>query len=215
LLTILGPSGSGKTTLLRIVAGFENPDSGAVVLKGQDITYATPASRNIGMVFQNYALFPHMTVAENMGFSLKMRGVPKADIRVQVQRASETLGLGPYLARHPRQLSGGQRQRVAMGRSIVRNPKVFLFDEPLSNLDAKLRVQMRTELKELHQRIGGTSIYGGTGSYVGTILGALILSVLNSMLTFLNVGQAVQQIVYGTIVLFLAWGYAQLTGVHR
>ncbi|MHA1572109.1 MAG: ABC transporter ATP-binding protein [Alphaproteobacteria bacterium] len=156
---LVGPSGCGKSTLLRLIAGLEELTGGDILIGDRIVNDVPPKERDIAMVFQNYALYPHMTVAENMGFSLKMRGVPKPDIQVQVQRASDTLGLGPYLQRRPRQLSGGQRQRVAMGRAIVRDPQVFLFDEPLSNLDAKLRVQMRTEIKDLHRRLDTTIVY--------------------------------------------------------
>ncbi len=156
---LVGPSGCGKSTLLRLIAGLEELSDGDIMIGDRTVNHMPPKERDIAMVFQNYALYPHMTVAENMGFSLKMRGTPKSEIEAHVRRASEILGLEPYLERRPRQLSGGQRQRVAMGRAIVRDPQVFLFDEPLSNLDAKLRVQMRTEIKDLHQRLKTTSIY--------------------------------------------------------
>ncbi len=156
---LVGPSGCGKSTLLRLIAGLEELSGGDILIGDRIVNDVPPKERDIAMVFQNYALYPHMTVADNMGFSLKMRGASKADIQAQVQRASEILGLGPYLQRRPRQLSGGQRQRVAMGRAIVRDPQVFLFDEPLSNLDAKLRVQMRSEIKDLHQRLDTTIVY--------------------------------------------------------
>jgi multiple sugar transport system ATP-binding protein len=158
-VVLVGPSGCGKSTLLRMVAGLENITSGEIRIGDRVVNNLPPKERDIAMVFQNYALYPHMTVAANMGFSLKLRGAPRTEIEARVKRASEILGLGPYLDRFPRQLSGGQRQRVAMGRAIVRDPQVFLFDEPLSNLDAKLRVQMRTEIKELHQRLKTTTIY--------------------------------------------------------
>jgi multiple sugar transport system ATP-binding protein len=158
-LVLVGPSGCGKSTLLRMIAGLEEVSGGDIVIGGRDVTDLPPKSRDIAMVFQNYALYPHMTVRENMAFSLKLHGVGKADIAKQVAEAASILDLTPYLERYPRQLSGGQRQRVAMGRAIVRNPQVFLFDEPLSNLDAKLRVQMRVEIKALHQRLKATSIY--------------------------------------------------------
>ena len=156
---LVGPSGCGKSTLLRMVAGLEDITSGDVAIDGQVITHVPPKDRDIAMVFQNYALYPHFTVEKNMGFSLKLAGVPKEKIKEQVAAAAKSLGLTDYLHRYPKELSGGQRQRVATGRAIVRNPKVFLFDEPLSNLDAKLRVQMRSEIRDLQQRLGVTSIY--------------------------------------------------------
>jgi multiple sugar transport system ATP-binding protein len=158
-VVLVGPSGCGKSTLLRMIAGLESITAGEISISDLVVNRIPPKERDIAMVFQNYALYPHMTVADNMGFSLKLRRTDKAVIAERVGRAAEILGLIPYLERYPRQLSGGQRQRVAMGRAIVRDPKVFLFDEPLSNLDAKLRVQMRTEIKELHQRLGTTTIY--------------------------------------------------------
>jgi multiple sugar transport system ATP-binding protein len=156
---LVGPSGCGKSTLLRMIAGLEQITGGAISIGERVVNNLPPKERDIAMVFQNYALYPHMTVAQNMAFSLKLRRAPKAEIDASVNRAAEILGLLPLLQRFPRQLSGGQRQRVAMGRAIVRNPQVFLFDEPLSNLDAKLRVAMRTEIKELHQRLKTTTIY--------------------------------------------------------
>ena len=159
LLVIVGASGCGKSTLLRLVAGLETPSSGRVVLGGRDVTGLDPSERDIAMVFQNYALYPHMTVFENMAYSLKVRGLKRADIRRRVDDAASLLGLNELLERKPRQLSGGQRQRVAMGRAIVREPKLFLFDEPLSNLDAKLRTQMRAEIRRLQRRLGITSLY--------------------------------------------------------
>src|SRR5215203_6541640 len=156
---LVGPSGCGKSTLLRMVAGLENITGGEIRIGSRVVNDVPPKERDIAMVFQNYALYPHMTVADNMAFSLKLRKAPKSEIESKVQRAGEILGLLPLLERYPRQLSGGQRQRVAMGRAIVRDPQVFLFDEPLSNLDAKLRVAMRSEIKELHQRLKTTSIY--------------------------------------------------------
>ena len=150
---LVGPSGCGKSTLLRMIAGLEHISSGAVSIGTQRVNDLQPKQRDIAMVFQNYALYPHMTVRQNMAFSLMLAKLSEADIESKVARAAGILGLGDLLQRYPRQLSGGQRQRVAMGRAIVRDPQVFLFDEPLSNLDAKLRVAMRTEIKELHQRL--------------------------------------------------------------
>lgn len=158
-VVLVGPSGCGKSTLLRMIAGLENISGGEIRIGDRVVNNLPPKERDVAMVFQNYALYPHMTVAANMAFSMKLRGAPKSEIETRVKRAAEILGLEPYLERFPRQLSGGQRQRVAMGRAIVRDPQVFLFDEPLSNLDAKLRVQMRTEIKELHQRLKTTTIY--------------------------------------------------------
>jgi multiple sugar transport system ATP-binding protein len=158
-VVLVGPSGCGKSTLLRMIAGLEEISNGEIAIGGRVVNNVPPKDRDIAMVFQNYALYPHMTVFDNMAFSLKLAKAPKDEIKKRVDRAAEILGLQEFLARYPRQLSGGQRQRVAMGRAIVRDPQVFLFDEPLSNLDAKLRVQMRTEIKELHQRLKTTSIY--------------------------------------------------------
>src|SRR5476651_994243 len=158
-VVLVGPSGCGKSTLLRMIAGLENITSGEISIGGRVVNALPPKERDVAMVFQNYALYPHMTVAENMAFSMKLRGARQGEIQNRVNRAAEILGLLQLLGRYPRQLSGGQRQRVAMGRAIVRDPQVFLFDEPLSNLDAKLRVQMRTEIKELHQRLETTTIY--------------------------------------------------------
>ena len=156
---LVGPSGCGKSTLLRMIAGLEQISDGEVRIGEQRVNDLPPKQRDIAMVFQNYALYPHMTVRDNMAFSLMLAKLDAATIESKVARAAEILGLGELLQRYPRQLSGGQRQRVAMGRAIVRDPQVFLFDEPLSNLDAKLRVAMRTEIKELHQRLKTTSIY--------------------------------------------------------
>src|SRR5882757_1607238 len=158
-VVLVGPSGCGKSTLLRMIAGLENITSGEIHIGDRLVNDLPPKERDVAMVFQNYALYPHMTVAANMAFSLKLRGAAQTEIDARVNRAADILGLGPYLQRFPRQLSGGQRQRVAMGRAIVRDPQVFLFDEPLSNLDAKLRVAMRAEIKELHQRLTTTTIY--------------------------------------------------------
>ncbi len=156
---LVGPSGCGKSTLLRMIAGLESITGGSIRIGGREVNDLPPKARDIAMVFQSYALYPHMTVAQNMGFSLKLARRPKVEIDAAVQKAADILDLGSLLDRTPKQLSGGQRQRVAMGRAIVRNPAVFLFDEPLSNLDAKLRVQMRAEIKELHQRLGTTIVY--------------------------------------------------------
>src|SRR6266403_4412273 len=158
-IVIVGPSGCGKSTLLRMVAGLERITGGQVAIGERVVNELEPKDRDIAMVFQNYALYPHMSVYENMAYGLKIRGLSKDDIERRVQKAAKTLELGTFLKRRPRQLSGGQRQRVAMGRAIVREPAVFLFDEPLSNLDAKLRVQMRFEIKQLHSSIRTTSLY--------------------------------------------------------
>ena len=156
---LVGPSGCGKSTLLRMVAGLEGVTAGTIRIGERVVNGLAPGERDIAMVFQSYALYPHKTVRANMGFALKLRGTDRAEIGERVDRAAEILGLTPYLDRYPRQLSGGQRQRVAMGRAIVRDPQVFLFDEPLSNLDAKLRVQMRSEIRELQQRLSTTTVY--------------------------------------------------------
>lgn len=158
-VVLVGPSGCGKSTLLRMIAGLEDISGGDILIDGRVVNDVPPRERDIAMVFQNYALYPHMTVRQNMAFSLRLSRAPRAEVDEKVGRASGILGLDALLDRKPAQLSGGQRQRVAMGRAIVRDPKVFLFDEPLSNLDAKLRVQMRTEIKALHQRLGTTTIY--------------------------------------------------------
>jgi len=158
-VVLVGPSGCGKTTTLRMVAGLESITSGRILIDDTVVNDLAPMDRDIAMVFQNYALYPHMSVYDNMAFGLKMRKFERPEIQKRVQEAAEILGIQDYLKRKPRQLSGGQRQRVALGRAIVRHPRVFLFDEPLSNLDAKLRVQMRVELKKLHERLGTTAIY--------------------------------------------------------
>lgn len=158
-VTLVGPSGCGKSTLLRMIAGLEDISGGEVSVGERVVNDVPPKERDIAMVFQNYALYPHMTVHQNMAYSLKLRKVPASEIATRVKEAAAILGLEKYLDRFPRQLSGGQRQRVAMGRAIVRDPQVFLFDEPLSNLDAKLRVAMRAEIKELHQRLKTTTVY--------------------------------------------------------
>ncbi len=158
-IVILGPSGCGKSTLLRMVAGLEPITSGQIAIGGRVVNKLEPKDRDIAMVFQNYALYPHMSVYDNMAYGLRIRGMDKGEIDKRVQSAAQILELAKFLARRPRELSGGQRQRVAMGRAIVREPKAFLFDEPLSNLDAKLRVQMRAELQSLHRRLGTTSLF--------------------------------------------------------
>ena len=156
---LVGPSGCGKSTLLRLIAGLEEADGGSIRFGDREVTRLPPRDRDIAMVFQSYALYPHLTVRDNLAFGLELRKTPKAEIEKRITEASEMLGLDPLLARFPRQLSGGQRQRVAMGRAIVRRAQVFLFDEPLSNLDAALRAQVRVDIKKLHDRIGATSVY--------------------------------------------------------
>jgi multiple sugar transport system ATP-binding protein len=158
-LALVGPSGCGKSTLLRMIAGLEEITDGDILIGGEVVNAMTPRERNIAMVFQSYALYPHMTVRQNMGFNLKLSGLPRDAIEVKVAEAARMLDLSDLLDRKPSQLSGGQRQRVAMGRAVVRDPAVFLFDEPLSNLDAKLRVQMRSEIKALHQKVATTAVY--------------------------------------------------------
>jgi multiple sugar transport system ATP-binding protein len=158
-MVLVGPSGCGKSTTLRMVAGLEDPSAGQIFIDGVDVTDCPPAKRGVAMVFQGYALYPHMTVAGNMGFGLRMAGLAPADVQERVLRAARALQIEPLLQRRPRELSGGQRQRVAIGRAIVREPKVFLFDEPLSNLDAALRTQTRAELAQLHRRLGATIVY--------------------------------------------------------
>src|SRR5690606_4726559 len=159
LIVFVGPSGCGKSTLLRLIAGLEEPTSGSIHISGRDVTRMHPSRRGVAMVFQSYALYPHMTVEENMSFGLRMQGMRKDEIRTRVERAAAILQIENLLDRRPRALSGGQRQRVAIGRAIVREPDVFLFDEPLSNLDAALRGQMRVEIANLHARLGTTMIY--------------------------------------------------------
>ena len=156
---LVGPSGCGKSTLLRTIAGLEEASSGKIEIGGQDVTWARPRDRNIAMVFQNYALYPYLTVKDNVAFGLRSRKVPEAEVEKRVSRAAEMLGIGHLLARFPRELSGGQRQRVAIGRAIVRDAILYLFDEPLSNLDAQLRDDMRVEIKRLHQELGRTMVY--------------------------------------------------------
>jgi multiple sugar transport system ATP-binding protein len=158
-VVLVGPSGCGKSTLLRLIAGLEDISGGQIMIGDRDVTYLHPKDRDIALVFQSYALYPHMTVADNIGFPLHMQNVPKAEREKKVAATAQILDLSQFLERYPRQLSGGQRQRVAMGRAIVRDPQVFLFDEPLSNLDAKLRVQMRAEIRQLHKKLGVTIVY--------------------------------------------------------
>ncbi|MEM1288131.1 MAG: sn-glycerol-3-phosphate ABC transporter ATP-binding protein UgpC [Pseudomonadota bacterium] len=158
-IVLVGPSGCGKTTTLRMIAGLELPTSGFISVNGQDVTFSRPGERDCAMVFQNYALYPHMSVRDNIAYAMKVHGTDKAVIEERVGEATKLLGLEPYLDRKPKNLSGGQRQRVAIGRALVRHPEVFLFDEPLSNLDAKLRVDMRTEIKLLQRRLGTTAVY--------------------------------------------------------
>jgi multiple sugar transport system ATP-binding protein len=159
LLVLVGPSGSGKSTVLRMIAGLESVTSGRILIDGVDVTALPPQERDLAMVFQSYALYPHMTVRDNLAFGLSVRGTPSLDIETRINAAAESLGISRLLMRKPAQLSGGQRQRVALGRAIVREPRAFLFDEPLSNLDASLRVETRTELARLHQRLGATMVY--------------------------------------------------------
>ena len=158
-LVLVGPSGCGKSTLLRMIAGLEQPTSGEIYIGNNNITHRSPKDRNIAMVFQNYALYPHMSVFDNLAFALKLKKTPKMEVKERVHEAARILDIKEFLKRKPKELSGGQRQRVALGRAIVRDPQVFLFDEPLSNLDAKLRVQMRAEVKKLHRQLGTTMIY--------------------------------------------------------
>ena len=158
-IVLVGPSGCGKSTTLRMIAGLEDISDGDIMIGGDVVNDVPPKDRDIAMVFQNYALYPHMTVAENMSFGLRLKHYPKAEIKARVTEAARLLDITDLIDRKPKQLSGGQRQRVAMGRAIVRNPKVFLFDEPLSNLDAKLRVQMRIEIKKVHQKVRTTTVY--------------------------------------------------------
>jgi len=178
-VVFLGPSGCGKTTTLRMIAGLEEISSGRITLDGRVLNDVLPGERDIAMVFQNYALYPHMTIFKNMAFGLKMRKVPKSEIAIRVRRAADILGIHHLLDRYPRQLSGGQRQRVAVGRAIVRDPRVFLFDEPLSNLDAKLRVQTRVELLKLHRQLAATSVYVTHDQVEAMTMGDRIVIMLN------------------------------------
>jgi multiple sugar transport system ATP-binding protein len=190
-VVLVGPSGCGKSTILRTVAGLETPTSGSVFIGERDVTDVPSRDRDIAMVFQNYALYPHMTVFENMAFGLQMRKVPKADIELRVREAADFLGLMDLLKRKPKELSGGQRQRVALGRALVRKPQVFLFDEPLSNLDAKLRTHTRTELARLHKQLGATMVYVTHDQVEAMTLGQRIVvlkdGVIQQMDTPLNV----------------------------
>src|SRR3954471_1270982 len=175
---LVGPSGCGKSTLLRLLAGLEQADSGTIRFGDRDVTRLEPRERDIAMVFQSYALYPHLTVRENLAFGLKLRGTPQKEIDARIAEVAPQLGLGEYLDRLPRALSGGQRQRVAMGRAIVRRPSLFLFDEPLSNLDAALRAQVRVDIRKLHDRLGATSVYV-THDQVEAMTLADVLFVLN------------------------------------
>ncbi|MFG1204127.1 ATP-binding cassette domain-containing protein [Xanthobacter aminoxidans] len=178
MVVVVGASGCGKSTLLRLVAGLEQPSSGRIMLDGEDITSRDPAARDIAMVFQHYALYPHMTVFDNMAYGLKVRRLPRAEIAARVEEAAQMLHISPLLGRKPRELSGGQRQRVAIGRAVVRKPRLFLFDEPLSSLDARLRTSMRAEIKRLQRRLGVTSLYVTHDQHEAMSLGDRIL-VLN------------------------------------
>ncbi|MBA3843258.1 MAG: sn-glycerol-3-phosphate ABC transporter ATP-binding protein UgpC, partial [Actinobacteria bacterium] len=173
-MVLVGPSGCGKTTLLRSIGGLETISAGRIMIDGRDVTGASPSDRDLAMVFQNYALYPHMTVRQNLGYALRVRKTPKKEINRRVEEAAKLLGLDQLLDRRPGALSGGQMQRVAMGRAIVREPKAFLMDEPLSNLDAKLRVSMRTSLQQLHQRIGTTTVYVTHDQVEAMVLGARV-----------------------------------------
>jgi multiple sugar transport system ATP-binding protein len=188
LIVFVGPSGCGKTTALRMIAGLEEITSGVVRVGGRAVNDLPPKNRDMAMVFQNYALYPHMNVAENMGFGLKMRGVPKEEIRRRVDSAARVLGLSEVLRKRPRHLSGGQRQRVAMGRAIVREPEAFLMDEPLSNLDAKLRVQMRAEIARIQRDLGVTTVYVTHDQSEAMTLGDRVPSVLELRVATETVG---------------------------
>jgi len=172
---LVGPSGCGKTTLLRLIAGLETANAGRIVIGDRDVTRARPRDRDIAMVFQSYALYPHMSVRRNMSFALELKGLPQSEIASRIDKASQILGIGGLLDRQPKQLSGGQRQRVALGRAIVREPSVFLFDEPLSNLDAKLRTAMRSELIKLHNRLGTTIVYVTHDQVEAMTMGQLVV----------------------------------------
>ncbi|MEM6451041.1 MAG: sn-glycerol-3-phosphate ABC transporter ATP-binding protein UgpC [Cyanobacteria bacterium P01_D01_bin.105] len=192
-LVLVGPSGCGKTTSLRMLAGLEDISSGSIYIDGQRVNNVTPKDRDIAMVFQSYALYPHMTVANNMGFSLELKGVKKKEIRQRVEEAARQLGIEQLLDRKPKQLSGGQRQRVALGRAIVRSPAVFLMDEPLSNLDAKLRVQARAELSALHQKVGTTFVYVTHDQAEAMTMGTRIAVMSQGVLQQIDTPQAVYE----------------------
>jgi multiple sugar transport system ATP-binding protein len=192
-LVLVGPSGCGKTTALRILAGLEDVDSGRVYIGGKDVTDLPPKERNIAMVFQNYALYPHLTVARNMGFALEIAHVPKAEIRQRVEEAARTLDLTEFLSRKPNALSGGQRQRVAMGRAIVRNPLAFLMDEPLSNLDAKLRVQTRSQIAELQHRLAVTTLYVTHDQVEAMTMGDRVAVLRDGVLQQIDVPKAIYE----------------------
>lgn len=179
-VVFVGPSGCGKSTLLRLIAGLEDATQGHIYIDGEEVTHTAPAERGIAMVFQSYALYPHMTVEENMSFGLRMNGVDKAERKQRVDAAADILQLTPYLNRKPKELSGGQRQRVAIGRAIVRNPKIFLFDEPLSNLDAELRVEMRLQIAKLHKQLGDASMIYVTHDQVEAMTMADRIAILNA-----------------------------------
>jgi sn-glycerol 3-phosphate transport system ATP-binding protein len=200
MLVIVGASGCGKSTLLRLVAGLETPTAGRIVIGGRDVTALDPSERDIAMVFQNYALYPHMSVFDNMAYGLRIRGLSRGEIARKVEAAAELLGLDALLSRKPRQLSGGQRQRVAMGRAIVRDPKLFLFDEPLSNLDAKLRIQMRAEIRKLQRRLGVTSLYVTHDQIEAMTLGdrLLILYVAHDQIEAMTLGDRLLILHQGT-----------------
>jgi heme ABC exporter ATP-binding subunit CcmA len=193
-LVILGPSGCGKTTLLRIIAGLETADSGEIHIGGKNVTNLEPKFRDIAMVFQNYALYPHMTVFENLAFSLKIRKIPQNEIKKRVESTTDLIGLSDYLNRKPKQLSGGQRQRVALGRAIIRQPALFLFDEPLSNLDAELRMKMRSELLALHRKVSGTSLYVTHDQVEALSLADRIIIINNGM----QIGPEKPRVLYDT-----------------
>src|SRR5881398_1615279 len=181
-VVFVGPSGCGKTTLLRLIAGLEDVSGGKILIDGKNVVDTPPAKRGLSMVFQSYALYPHMSVRGNIAFGLKMAGLPRAEIDRKVDAAAATLNLSPYLDRKPRELSGGQRQRVALGRAIVREPKAFLFDEPLSNLDAQLRVETRAELARLHRRLGATMVYVTHDQVEAMTLGTRVAVLKDGML---------------------------------
>ena len=212
-LVLVGPSGCGKSTTLRMLAGLEEVNKGRILIGGNDVTTMQPKDRDIAMVFQNYALYPHMTVADNMGFALKIAGTPKEEIRKRVEKAAEILDLTEYLDRKPKALSGGQRQRVAMGRAIVREPKVFLMDEPLSNLDAKLRVQTRTQIAALQRQLGVTTLYVTHDQTEALTMGDLSLIHISEPTRLLSISYAVLE-GYGKILCFLDRDRAGITALE-